>query len=466
MSTDVKITKKQIGENIVDEALPPSDAIRYTKSLLQDDKQIIDTGGEYRDNYTGKSTGQYGGINAYMNDVGDHDILSSSEEREIASLITNSRDVMRSIVTSTLFAAEQFLEIADNIDETRLKDVLAIPTSEKMNDEKREQYRQDVKTAKNKIVQYISRYKDAYENQENDGYLKWGSKISSAIENIGLDQDYINEMIDSYKKNEESFLSGVDHRAIKVALSGVDTYYRYYHNKMMSHNLRLVVSIARRYQNGSLDIMDLVQEGNIGLAKAIDRFDPELGYKLSTYATWWIRQAMTRAITEQSGSVNVPVHVKEKINRIHSAARRLIMRNGEEPEQDELAEELGWDVETVQYFMRVERDPVSLNKPLDDEDDGSMTEVIENPNADTPDSGVANEALREKIQKLLADLTYRQQQIVRMRYGLDSGEEHTLQELGKRFDITRERVRQIEEEALGIMREQSDDLALFLEEIS
>ncbi len=300
--------------------------------------------------------------------------------------------------------------------------------------------------------------------------LKWLDQHIAAGESYSeVLKEHHDEVLKAQKKlvkiSEESGLTISEIKAINRKMSIGEAKARRAKKDMVEANLRLVISIAKKYTNRGLQFLDLIQEGNIGLMKAVDKFEYRRGYKFSTYATWWIRQAITRSIADQARTIRIPVHMIETINKLNRISRQMLQEMGREPTPEELAERMDMPEDKVRKVLKIAKEPISMETPIGDDEDSHLGDFIEDLNVESPIDSATAGGLGETVQGILEGLTAREAKVLRMRFGIDMNTDHTLEEVGKQFDVTRERIRQIEAKALRKLRHpsRSDHLRSFLD---
>ena len=297
-----------------------------------------------------------------------------------------------------------------------------------------------------------------------DPYLKkkepWAARLADVADDVRRSQRKLAVMADN------AGLSVSDIKEINRGMSIGEAKSRRAKKEMVEANLRLVISIAKKYTNRGLQFLDLIQEGNIGLMKAVDKFEYRRGYKFSTYATWWIRQAITRSIADQARTIRIPVHMIETINKLNRISRQMVHEKGREPTPEELGERMDMTEDKVRRVLKIAKEPISMETPIGDDEDSHLGDFIEDTTVESPVDSSIEEGLREATKDVLNSLTAREAKVLRMRFGIDMNTDHTLEEVGKQFDVTRERIRQIEAKALRKLRHptRSDHLRSFLDE--
>jgi RNA polymerase primary sigma factor len=296
-------------------------------------------------------------------------------------------------------------------------------------------------------------------------YQKQAGKAWSASLQ-GVEEEVLRAITKLQQIEEETGLSIAQIKDINRRMSIGEAKARRAKKEMVEANLRLVISIAKKYTNRGLQFLDLIQEGNIGLMKAVDKFEYRRGYKFSTYATWWIRQAITRSIADQARTIRIPVHMIETINKLNRISRQMLQEMGREPSPEELAMRMGMPEDKIRKVLKIAKEPISMETPIGDDEDSHLGDFIEDTTLSLPADAATSESLRNATREVLAGLTAREAKVLRMRFGIDMNTDHTLEEVGKQFDVTRERIRQIEAKALRKLRHpsRSEVLRSFLDE--
>ena len=292
------------------------------------------------------------------------------------------------------------------------------------------------------------------------GRTDWSGRLQSHAEDLRRAQRKLRQVTD------QTGLTVLQIKEINRAMSLGEAKARRAKKDMVEANLRLVISIAKKYTNRGLQFLDLIQEGNIGLMKAVDKFEYRRGYKFSTYATWWIRQAITRSIADQARTIRIPVHMIETINKLNRVSRQMLQEMGREPTPEELGERMEMPEDKVRRVLKIAKEPISMETPIGDDEDSHLGDFIEDTTVGSPIDTATEEGLREATKSVLGGLTAREAKVLRMRFGIDMNTDHTLEEVGKQFDVTRERIRQIEAKALRKLRHptRSEHLRSFLDE--
>ena len=308
-----------------------------------------------------------------------------------------------------------------------------------------------------------------FTNKESD--LAWFTQARAAVKSWSTALNDVAEEVERgvaklQQVEEETGLSIAQIKDINRRMSIGEAKARRAKKEMVEANLRLVISIAKKYTNRGLQFLDLIQEGNIGLMKAVDKFEYRRGYKFSTYATWWIRQAITRSIADQARTIRIPVHMIETINKLNRISRQMLQEMGREPNPEELAARMGMPEDKIRKVLKIAKEPISMETPIGDDEDSHLGDFIEDTTLALPADAATAESLKAATRDVLAGLTAREAKVLRMRFGIDMNTDHTLEEVGKQFDVTRERIRQIEAKALRKLRHpsRSEVLRSFLDE--
>jgi RNA polymerase primary sigma factor len=426
-------------------------------------------------------------IRHYIKEMGTMALLTRKGEKDIAQHMEDSKEEIKQVILSFPGTVKELLKALLALKNSRadVKDITLDADDEEEGD-------MELEFQRERVIALLERLKNAHDRSMRGNrsrrdacreeirkiiteinlsrkitekillrmkrYIGWIEKIEAEIaksRNMKTREKNQTLKILNVRREKIEQEMGVSVRQLKVFVKRIEKAEEIFadaKNELVKANLRLVVSIAKRYMNRGLSLLDLIQEGNIGLMRAVDRFEYKRGYKFSTYATWWIRQAITRAIADQARTIRIPVHMIETINKILRVSRELVQDLGREPYPDEIAEKIGFSADKVRKVLRITKEPISLETPVNDEEDTHLADFIEDKNISTPQDFAIYEDLAGNLDKILSTLSPREERVVRMRFGLGEKHDHTLEEVGQIFEVTRERIRQIEAKALKKLR--------------
>jgi len=405
---------------------------------------------------------------SYLKDIGRVSLLTSEEEYTIAKKIENGEKKIRNLLFDLPQAIKELQEIGIQLKKENINIIDIIKNIDEINytDKDEEKYRKRTITLINNVKNLYEKREELKKNilKSEGGQKKQYEKRLKALEekidenllNLSLNKKVLEDIIRKVARQID-FLEEKESEAIKKKLSEIaviENGLKAVKNRLIQANLRLVINIAKKYLNRGLSFLDLIQEGNMGLMKAAEKYDYQKGYKFSTYSTWWIRQAITRAIADYARTIRVPVHVLETMNKITKVTISLFQELGREPSLEEISNKAGLPVEKVRKIMKVSNEPISIETPIGD-DESKLGDFIADPKSPSPFTELVSISLKEEISKVLSTLTPREEKVIRMRLGIGEKTDYTLEEVGEVFGLTRERIRQIEAKALRKLKHPS-----------
>ena len=474
------LTPDEINDYLPQNIFSPEDIEDIFDFLTESNIDIVDTMKEKSETSSQEESQEWGEMErfpsertdniiwAYLKDIGRVSLLNSEEEYNIAKKIEDGERKIRNLLFDLPHAIAELMEISSLLKKEAINIIDVVKNIDELNYTKKDEDKYRKKT-----ISLITSIKNQHEKKEelrkvsartsettkklNDKKLKaLEKKVEENLINLNLNKKVLEEIIRKLQK-QLKFLDEKDAKKVKkrlMEIGQIENSLKSVKNRLIQANLRLVINIAKKYLNRGLSFLDLIQEGNMGLMKAAEKYDYQKGYKFSTYSTWWIRQAITRAIADYARTIRVPVHVLETMNKITKVTISLFQELGREPNLDEISLKAGLPLEKVRKIMKVSNEPISIETPIGD-DESKLGDFIADPKSPSPFNELVSISLKEEIDKVLSTLTPREEKVIRMRLGIGEKTDYTLEEVGEVFGLTRERIRQIEAKALRKLKHPS-----------